>query len=291
MAKHRLIKERVLLIGKLSVIVSLIYALATVSGCVYPQFLALNPCLRSTKEVGRKNFQEKGDGLFIFAEDGKQGFVNSEGSVVIRPKYLSVRPFSNDRALVQDPANGKWGLIDQKGNVILEPQFDDVGILRERKVAVKREYSWGYINSNGELIIEPQFQEAAPFFEGFAAVKLNDSSSRWQFINEKGEPINNLKFEQVHRFSEGLAAFYKSSNGVYQGFINQDGNIEIELGESIYLDFFAGVFYENNRVRAAAVRPYSFLHIFMPFSWGQRDWGYLDRKGKFFLDKCNYSSL
>lgn len=55
--------------------------------------------------------------------DGKWGFVNNMGEVVISPKYEEARSFSCDHAAVK--IDGKWGFINMKGEIVIAPQFDD----------------------------------------------------------------------------------------------------------------------------------------------------------------------
>lgn len=53
----------------------------------------------------------------------KWGFINTEGNLVIKPRYEYVKPFSYGIAAVC--LNGKWGFIDTKGNFVIKPQYAD----------------------------------------------------------------------------------------------------------------------------------------------------------------------
>ena len=62
--------------------------------------------------------------------------------------------FSND---------GKWGFVDSTGNVVIEPKYDEAKSFHNGYAAVKENGVWGFINKNGEMIIEPQFEDAYYF--------------------------------------------------------------------------------------------------------------------------------
>lgn len=81
-----------------------------------------------------------GDGLLAFKQDdnGKIGFIDEDGKVVIQPRYTGTQPFSGGRAVVNtaEDYNNTYGLIDKKGNFIIKPQYNDVNLLGEDRVAV-----------------------------------------------------------------------------------------------------------------------------------------------------------
>ena len=60
--------------------------------------------------------------LFAINQDGKYGFVNKEGKVVVEAKYDEVTE-QNDYGFVAVKKDGKWGAIDQDGNVVVEPKY------------------------------------------------------------------------------------------------------------------------------------------------------------------------
>ena len=59
------------------------------------------------------------DGLVAFCKNGKWGFVNTAGEVVLEPKYENARSFSNGLAAVCE--DGKWGFVDKERNAISIP--------------------------------------------------------------------------------------------------------------------------------------------------------------------------
>ena len=67
--------------------------------------------------------------------------------------------------------NGKWGFVDKSGNVVVDYQYDEVGEFNEYGfVAVKKDGKWGALNENGEVVAETVFEFAdssgIPFFIG-----------------------------------------------------------------------------------------------------------------------------
>lgn len=65
------------------------------------------------------------DGLFAFKKNGKWGFVNTEGKIVIEPKYEKAKSFQTGLAAVCK--NGLWGYVNENQETITNFQFLDVG--------------------------------------------------------------------------------------------------------------------------------------------------------------------
>lgn len=68
------------------------------------------------------------DGLIMIKEGEKYGYINTEGKVVIEPKYKQASEFYGDYAIVTEIVSSESGdtyvneIIDKKGKVILTPQ-------------------------------------------------------------------------------------------------------------------------------------------------------------------------
>lgn len=52
---------------------------------------------------------------------------------------------------VQDE-NGKWGYVDTNGEIVLEPQWDSSSEFHDGLAAAEKDGLYGYINTTGKLI-------------------------------------------------------------------------------------------------------------------------------------------
>lgn len=65
--------------------------------------------------------------------------------------------------------NGKFGFIDKKGNVVIEPKFDDVQDFSEDLALVTLNKQKVFIDKTGKLVIEPKdFEPINGFTNGLA---------------------------------------------------------------------------------------------------------------------------
>jgi len=67
--------------------------------------------------------------------------------------------------------DGKWGFEDNKGTIVIETQFDEVQRFSEGLAPVKIYGHWGYIDETGIFVINPTFTAAGDFKNGLALVE------------------------------------------------------------------------------------------------------------------------
>lgn len=65
----------------------------------------------------------KSNTLFLDKKDGKYGFINKEGVVVVNYIYDDATE-QNEYGYSAIKKDGLWGVIDQKGNIIVEPKYN-----------------------------------------------------------------------------------------------------------------------------------------------------------------------
>lgn len=73
--------------------------------------------------------------------------------------------------------DGKYGYIDRYGNVIIEHRFEHAYPFHEGLALVEIDKKYGYINKIGAFVIEPKFDYGCYFSEGLAIVVIKGDSS------------------------------------------------------------------------------------------------------------------
>lgn len=161
--------------------------------------------------------------LFPVEKDGKFGFIDRTGKVVIAPQFESANDFHEGLALVT--SSGKKLFIDPAGKVVITPQFDIVNNFSEGLAAVnigqKRipnlglisdPGKWGYIDKTGKLVIPLKFTHAEDFSEGLAAVKEGDRSG---FIDHTGKVLFEAPLDVTLGFHEGIVGVLRRGTVTY----------------------------------------------------------------------------
>lgn len=218
-------------------------------------------------------YSDYSEGLLAVRKDGKTGFVDRSGNLVIPLQYDEVYPFFEGFATVRK--GDYWGLIDKTGREIVKPKYVDSIFFYDGYETVRKKVgeAEGIINTKGEEIISPgkyseielsrkgSFSETKIIWrDGFVKVAVGeDENKKWGLVNEKGEEIAKPVYDSVEFFSDGLAALYKNGKSI---FINKQGKTVLTSKHYVmpFSEGLAVVRMENER--------------------GKIKYGFMNKKGK-----------
>ena len=113
---------------------------------------------RTGKTVIRPYYDETlyfTDGLCAVKKDGKWGYVNKQGEVIVSLSYKYVHPFNEGTAAVMKE-NDKYILIDKNGKQILPNEYEEAHSFSEGLALVKKNGKWGFIDKNGKSTFDFQ---------------------------------------------------------------------------------------------------------------------------------------
>src|ERR1035438_8178786 len=168
--------------------------------------------------------------LFPVQVDGKFGYIDKKGKLVVKADFAGGSRFSQGLAAVQLTKGGRVGFIDETGTLVIPTQFDLADPFSEGYAAVMKSHKWGYIDRTGQVVIPLEFDAAEFFSAGIAGVGKIESTTATTFfyINRNGEPAfdaTKYHFETILPFGDGLAAVRRF--GQYFSFIDPSGKTVI----------------------------------------------------------------
>lgn len=82
------------------------------------------------------------------------GYFNAETGTVIEPVYYRGRAFSDGMACVQEKEDGKWGFINEDGELVIDFQFDSRSDFKDGKAFVNKNDDYTYIDKEGKKMEE-----------------------------------------------------------------------------------------------------------------------------------------
>jgi hypothetical protein len=175
------------------------------------------------------------DTLEPIEENGRWGFANAAGKLVITPKYFAAKPFKEGYAMVVTrkpwtPLGDEYGefrlaqvtWIDSTGREIRGPlsvrralSFSE-GLAAVVPDAVMRLKGGcakgGYIDTKGQWAIKPQFDGLSDFSEGLAAVNLGANcgmGGKWGYIDKNGNTVIPFRFLSAEQFQNGRTCVWE----------------------------------------------------------------------------------
>ncbi|MCE9545629.1 MAG: WG repeat-containing protein [Planctomycetia bacterium] len=127
------------------------------------------------------------DDLAQVAREGKWGFVDRAGKIVIAPQFEHTENFSEGFAVVWE--GKKAGYIRKDGTYLKRPEFEWAYWFKHGLGSVKQHGKFGLIDTKGDWVLPPTYDGSlTPFDSGFSASMLN---GREVELDKKGKVIKN----------------------------------------------------------------------------------------------------
>jgi hypothetical protein len=176
-------------------------------------------------------------------ENGRWGYAEQSGKVVIPARFDAARPFTRGLARVglvdeelpeiEARPNIKWGYIDERGRVVVELRYAVLRDFSEGLAAAavldavkperpspgrddRRNLKWGYVDGSGREVIPMQFLSAGDFAEGLAPVNAGGEGfggegslcgppANYGYIDKTGAFVIRPQFTHASPFQNGRA--------------------------------------------------------------------------------------
>jgi len=193
------------------------------------------------------------EGVRVVSLNGKYGYADENGKIVIPPRFKDACSFSEGLAVVyvvmgkEEISEGDWstsneiiksGFINHKGEYAIIPQFDRAFGFHNGIAAIEIDSKWGFIDKTGTRFILPQFEDVEPrwqFSNGLALVK---SKGKWGYIDKRGYFCIPAKFDEAEPFSPTFSQHVLVKLNGELFFIDREGkrvNIKDNSGHSTYI--------------------------------------------------------
>ena len=142
-----------------------------------------------------KDYGDFSEGLAPFKDkEGKWGFINKKGEVVIKAEYEGARSFREGFAVVELARSDSFGIgkrayIDKNGKRLNKEPFNEALDFSEGLGAVNLagvRGNWGFIDKTGKFVIKPTYHRAYSFYDGFARAMPKEGGG-FAYIDKTGE--------------------------------------------------------------------------------------------------------
>lgn len=100
--------------------------------------------------------------MALVRQDGQYFFINSAGEEVGKNSDYIIK-YNFSEGLSKVIYQGKWGFIDKSGKIVIEAVYEKVEDFRNGYAAVLKDGKWGFINKKGEIVIECKYRKVGEF--------------------------------------------------------------------------------------------------------------------------------
>jgi hypothetical protein len=201
----------------------------------------LNPAFVSSGSLNYTKVQSSGEGMFGFEQNGKIGYLDSKGNVVIPATYsydslsatLVVLP-SFYKGYAKVVKNRKFGLIDKTGKLIIPIEYESItpntqfGNFVQVYKTISGKKMYGVLTLQNKLIVSMEYEDIR-IDTNIIMVKQN---SKWGLFDKTGKQL--LPFEYTSLSAYTKDNVLKAEKGSQYGFIDLSGKWLFEKTKSVY---------------------------------------------------------
>ena len=181
--------------------------------------------------------------LHSICREGKYGFVNHKGEIVIPCKWTRVGEFQEGLAVVDD-SSGKLGYLDMNGNRVIPCTWDSTEPFEDGMAVVKVhsgpwDYKCGAIDKNMNILIPITYGSLK--YIGEELFKYHQGEFRDGIINRENERVTTSFWRAIGNFSDGLCPVQEGREKYRYGYIDRNGKLTIPYCWDNAYDFSEGL--------------------------------------------------
>lgn len=192
----------------------------------------------SKPQIISDNEQDK---FIVFQKDEKVKIINLETKETLSNyEYEEVCNYKTANGLIKVKKDGKYGFIDENGNIIINCEYENLAdYFLEDMIVAKKDGKCGCIDKNGNIVINFEYDRIGNFSEGVVSAKKGNKIG---FLDKEGNIIIDFKYEYIYdeesnkddfefftdmpEFKEDVVAVFKDEQGF---FIDKSGNKAIDF--------------------------------------------------------------
>jgi len=179
--------------------------------------------------------------LFKIIEDGKIGYINNKGAIIIPAVYNNGTDFTNGYAAVRQ--GGLYGVIDSLGKYVVQPKYDYIHETHKGLIAAVLNGKSQVLNFKGENAFDADHKSVRFVEENLYMVETK--SGKWGVynINTHKYTIDTI-YSYISEFENGIAVANSKTNkepDYCSSLIDNNGNTILPKGQYAIDPFVNGI--------------------------------------------------
>lgn len=211
-------------------------------------------------------------GLLAVEVDGKWGYINEQGEMVIEPQFdsadnfigkgvatvvvgkehflinregeqVGINKFDSLESLYENgyviatTKSGNYGIVDETGEFVIERdnyryEFDAIWDSKHGMFCIERNFKYGFMDINGNVVVEPKYSTVENFADNGLALVAIDDYEKYGFIDVTGKVVIDLQYDYAESFSEEIEGLAYVSKGKEEGYIDASGEMVHKIEEN-----------------------------------------------------------
>ena len=149
-------------------------------------------------------------------KDGKWGAIDTNGKILIEPKYEFIGPFgkvASGEFWAYFRLDEQTGVMNEKGKEVVKPEYEQAKIYASGAVAVWQKGKVGLV-VNGELAVQPEYDMVEPLVTDGTLLRTT-FNNKYGVSDLTGKVVHTCVFDRLDIAQKGAVIATISQNGKF----------------------------------------------------------------------------
>ena len=251
------------------------------------------------KKLGQKKIAVEGrtlpaEELIAFKVNGKWGFKDDKGKIIIAPQYAEAKNFRGKYAIVNPKkySSYTYGIINRNNQIVMPFKYGKLAILGENQVREEKgSERYRLLNFSGQSILPDIYHDIEKLSPNRVITQLDkkawDSKRGWAIYDNRGQkifPKGEKTIFKLRNLGNNRLAIASVEDG-FEAMFDYDGN---QITPAIYT-FIGDISYAYSK-KGLNIESEVDKFRFLAIKGNLRDYGVIDETGKIIIP-CTYSMI
>jgi hypothetical protein len=107
--------------------------------------------------------------------------------------------------------DGRYGFVDSRGRLLIANRYEGIGTFREGLAPMMILGKWGFVDKEDKIAVNPNFERVTGFNSGIAIVQR---AGKTGIINKQGQFVLPLRYDSIKRVASFLVIYQQNQTGI-----------------------------------------------------------------------------
>ena len=148
---------------------------------------------------------------FWALQDQRAVLIDDDGKLRVQPSAGISRfiGYHDEKYMIQK--DGRYGFVDLNGKLLIANRYDSLLHFSDERAGFKLGDRWGFIDFNEHLLVQPNYDQVFPFEHNLSIVRMSED---YGLIDPFGKLVLSLEYDHIDRIQDNYLLYQNQKVGI-----------------------------------------------------------------------------
>jgi hypothetical protein len=148
---------------------------------------------------------------FWALQDQRAVLIDDDGKLRVQPSAGISRfiGYHDEKYMIQK--DGRYGFVDLNGKLLIANRYDSLLHFSDERAGFKLGDRWGSIDFNEHLLVQPNYDQVFPFEHNLSIVRMSED---YGLIDPFGKLVLSLEYDHIDRIQDNYLLYQNQKVGI-----------------------------------------------------------------------------